>query len=161
VPPKNLFRIFATSFHFYFTWEVDLPVVHVLSFSCATRVRLSMSVGWHFPTALFGGCLFSREWRCERVGPRRESFLRLIRSVTIGNLTARPTYMIDRLTLACEVVAELLGCVACMNCGVTLYTNSELCVLSGWTVFPSRQDQWDSKRVEVWTQSTFKHPWIN
>jgi len=45
VPAKSLFRIFATSFHLYFTCEVELSVVPVLLFSCATRVRLSMLIG--------------------------------------------------------------------------------------------------------------------
>jgi len=35
VPGKSLFRIFATSFHFYFTCKVELSVVFVLSFSFA------------------------------------------------------------------------------------------------------------------------------
>jgi len=30
---------------FYFTCEVELSVVPVLSFSCATRIRLSMLIG--------------------------------------------------------------------------------------------------------------------
>jgi len=61
-------------------------------------------------------------------------FLRLIRGVTVGKLTARLSVcrtkrLNDELTLACGVFAELLRCVACVNCGVTAYINSKLCVL--------------------------------
>ena len=61
-------------------------------------------------------------------------FLRLIRGMTVGKLTARLSVcrtkrLNDELTLACGVFAELLRCVACVNCGVTAYINSKLCVL--------------------------------
>jgi len=93
--------VFATSFHFYFTCEVELSVVPVLSFSCATHVRLSMLIGWH-SNRVICWLPFSREWRCERVGPRCESFLRLIRAVTVGYLTARLIYwLIDSLWITC------------------------------------------------------------
>ena len=83
---------------FYSTCEVELLVVPVLSFSRATRVRISMLIGWHSNRAI-RWLPFSREWRCERVGPRYESFLHLIRAVIVGNLTARRTHLTTRLTL--------------------------------------------------------------
>ena len=100
----------------------------MLSFLCATCVRLSWLTGWHSNCVIWTLPFFSRVvlW-----ASRTEvwAFLGRIRAVTVEKLTARLTYLVDRLTLACEVLAELVRCVACMNCGVTVYINSELCVL--------------------------------
>ena len=80
---------------FYFTCEVELSVAPVPSFLRATRVRLSMLIGWHCNRVIWW-VPFSREWRCERVGPMcGYSFLRLIWAVTVGNLTM--TCILDHL----------------------------------------------------------------
>jgi len=46
------------------------------------------------------------------------------------NVSDSPTsHLIDRLTSACEILAELLHCVACTNCIEAVYFSGELCEL--------------------------------
>ena len=160
---------------FYSTCEVELLVVPVLSFSRATRVRISMLIGWHSNRAI-RWLPFSREWRCERVGPRYESFLHLIRAVIVGNLTARRTHLTTRLTLwlhdeliwlpdyLFSVQKIWLNFSSWSTCWATalrglqelwchcLHQWRTLCVKPGGQYFRVARINETVKRVEVWTQ---------
>jgi len=152
VPAKGLFRIlFATSFHFYFTCEVHLSVVPTfVPVLCAARVRLSMLIGWHSNRVIWWLPFFSRValW-----ASRAEVWVLFAYDASrdcrksdwpTNSSVCRTKHLINRLTLACEILAELLRCVARMNC-LWLFTSiANFVCWSGWTVFPSRQDQWDS-----------------
>jgi len=140
----------------------------VLSSSCDTRVLLSMLIGWHSNRVVLW-LPFSRELHCERVGPRCESFLRLIRAVTVGNLTTRLTvWLPDELfclpqwasdwstnfSLWSTCWATALSGLHELTAVWLLHKYRTLCVKTGRQYFRVARISETAKRVEVWT----KHP---